>query len=328
LLFASLFFYAWGEPYFVLVMLLSITANYSFALLVYKVKDRNEFYAKVFVFFMLVFNLCIFFVFKYLGFFITTINSIFHVELYVPQIRLPIGISFFTFQAMSYVFDVYRNKTEIQKNLLYVGLYISLFPQLVAGPIVRYQTVANQILHRNESIDDFSKGVVRFARGFCKKMLLSNTLAVIADKAFSITEFSEMSMSFAWLGILAYTLQIYYDFSGYSDMAIGLGRMFGFHFEENFNFPYTAKSVTDFWRRWHISLGLWFRDYVYFPLGGSRNLPVKRVVFNLFVVWLLTGLWHGANWTFIIWGLYWYLLLVIEKFILPKIMISTPPPPQ
>jgi len=298
LLIASLFFYAWGEPYYVFIMFLSIIANYIFALWVSGIKDRSEFYAGVCITCMIVFNLSILFIFKYLGFFVESINTIFRLKLYVPQIRLPIGISFFTFQAMSYVFDVYRDKAELQKDPLNVGLYIALFPQLIAGPIVRYKTIADQIRHRNETMIGFSEGTIRFTKGFCKKILLSNNLAIIADKAFRFTVFGELSVSFAWLGAIAYTLQIYYDFSGYSDMAIGLGEIFGFHFEENFNFPYAAKSISDFWRRWHISLGLWFRDYIYFPLGGSRNIPAKRVGFNLFVVWLLTGIWHGANWTF------------------------------
>ena len=213
---------------------------------------------------------------------------------------------------MSYVIDVYKKKVEVQRNLFNLGLYISLFPQLIAGPIVRYETIAKEIENRNENYDDFAEGTVRFIQGLAKKVIIANQVALIADAAFE-TPINELSTAFAWLGAMAYTLQIYFDFSGYSDMAIGLGRMFGFHFLENFNYPYMANSITDFWRRWHISLSSWFRDYVYFPLGGSRVDSKARHIFNLFVVWLLTGIWHGANWTFIAWGLFFFVLLVIEK---------------
>ena len=213
---------------------------------------------------------------------------------------------------MSYVIDVCRKKVEVQKSLFNLGLYISLFPQLIAGPIVRYETIAKEIENRNENYDDFAEGTVRFIQGLTKKVIIANNVALVADAAFE-TPISELSNDFAWLGAIAYTLQIYFDFSGYSDIAIGLGRMFGFHFLENFNYPYMANSITDFWRRWHISLSSWFRDYVYFPLGGSRVDSKSRQIFNLFVVWLLTGIWHGANWTFIAWGLFYFVLLVIEK---------------
>ena len=213
---------------------------------------------------------------------------------------------------MSYVIDVYKKKVDVQRNLFNLGLYIALFPQLIAGPIVRYETIAKEIGNRNENYDDFAEGTVRFIQGLAKKVIIANNVALIADAAFE-TPINELSTAFAWLGAIAYTLQIYFDFSGYSDMAIGLGRMFGFHFLENFNYPYMASSITDFWRRWHISLSSWFRDYVYFPLGGSRVNTKARHIFNLFVVWLLTGIWHGANWTFIAWGLFYFVLLVIEK---------------
>jgi alginate O-acetyltransferase complex protein AlgI len=226
------------------------------------------------------FNLSILFVFKYLMFTLGNINTLFGLSITVPLITLPIGISFFTFQAMSYVLDVYRGNGTLQKNPLYVGLYISFFPQLIAGPIVRYETIAEEIRHRRETLDDFSAGVTRFVVGFLKKVLIANTMAVIADTAFDA---GVPSVAFAWLGVFAYAFQIYFDFSGYSDMAIGLGRMFGFHFLENFNYPYISKSVSEFWRRWHISLGTWFRDYVYFPLGGSRVSSKARLVVNLFV---------------------------------------------
>ncbi len=249
--------------------------------------------------------------FKYLTFTISSINQFFGLSLNVPSIALPIGISFFTFQAMSYVIDVYRGETY-QKNILNVGLYISFFPQLIAGPIVRYETVANQIEYRKETFSNFSSGIYRFILGLGKKVLIANTMAVVADTFFD-GNISNISCLSAWVGAVAYTFQIFFDFSGYSDMAIGLGRMFGFNFLENFRYPYISTSITEFWRRWHISLGTWFRDYLYFPLGGSRVEKKSRLVFNLFVVWLMTGIWHGANWTFIVWGLMYFVLLVIEK---------------
>lgn len=309
LLLASLVFYAWGEVAFVFVMIASIIANYFFGLFVSKAKNSSS--KRLSLILSIIFNLSILFVFKYLAFSLTNINALFGTSITVPNIALPIGISFFTFQAMSYVIDVYRGE-EVQKNILNVGLYISFFPQLIAGPIVRYQTVALQIQNRKESFDDFSDGVCRFIIGMGKKVLLANSLAVVADAAFN-GDVSNTSASFAWLGAIAYTMQIFFDFSGYSDMAIGLGRMFGFKFLENFNYPYISTSITEFWRRWHISLGTWFRDYVYFPLGGSRVKSKSRLILNLFIVWLLTGIWHGANWTFIVWGLMYFVLLVIEK---------------
>jgi len=315
LCFASLFFYAWGEPKFVLVMLLSIIMNWIFGILVDKYRNSSA-KAKIIIGLDILFNLTIIFIFKYLMFALENINSLFGASLKVPEIALPIGISFFTFQAISYVIDVYRRNGEVQKNLLNVGLYISFFPQLIAGPIVRYQTISDQIANRRESWDDFSKGTTRFVIGLGKKVLLSNSMAYVADAAFNAVAASDadaISTGMAWLGIIAYTLQIYFDFSGYSDMAIGLGRMFGFHFLENFNYPYISKSATEFWRRWHISLGSWFRDYVYIPLGGSRVDTKLRHVFNLFVVWMATGVWHGANWTFIAWGLMWGALIIAEK---------------
>ena len=234
-------------------------------------------------------------------------------DLSIPNIALPIGISFFTFQAMSYVIDVYRQKGEVQTNILYVGLYISFFPQLIAGPIVRYETIADEIKNRKETVNDFFDGFARFIVGLSKKVLLANSFAILADQTFDAAKNGDsLSVMFSWLGAIAYTLQIFFDFCGYSDMAIGLGRMFGFHFLENFNYPFISKSITEFWRRWHMSLGTWFRDYVYIPLGGSR-VSKSRNIFNLFVVWLLTGIWHGANFTFIVWGLMYFVLLVFEK---------------
>ncbi|MBQ4563938.1 MAG: MBOAT family protein [Lachnospiraceae bacterium] len=312
LLIVSLFFYAWGEPKFVLIMIASILLNWLLGLLVDRFKE-NKPLCKGLVGIDVVLNLSLLFVFKYLGFTCRTVNSLFGAGWNVPSIALPIGISFFTFQAMSYVIDVYREKGAVQKNLLCVGLYISFFPQLIAGPIVRYETVADEIVNRKETVDDFFDGFARFIVGLGKKVLLSNSFAFLADQAFSSAAAgAALSVGYSWLGALAYTLQIFFDFGGYSDMAIGLGRMFGFHFLENFNYPYISTSITEFWRRWHISLGTWFRDYVYIPLGGSR-VHKGRQIFNLFVVWFLTGIWHGANFTFILWGLMYFILLVTEK---------------
>jgi alginate O-acetylation protein algI len=309
---ASIGFYAWGEPKFVFVLLCSIFMNWVFGLLIDKFRD-DKVKARIIIFAMLLANLSIIFVFKYLTFTLKNIEIIAHKNWNIPNIALPIGISFFTFQAISYVIDIYRKKGDMQKNPLNVGLYISFFPQLVAGPIVRYETVAKEIANRKENLKDFSDGANRFVIGLAKKVLIANNVALVADTAYTLLGYGKLSMSMAWLGAICYTLQIYYDFSGYSDMAIGLGRMFGFHFNENFNYPYISKSIGEFWRRWHISLGTWFRDYVYIPLGGSRVKTKSRLYLNLFVVWALTGIWHGANWTFICWGLMYFVLLAAEK---------------
>ena len=312
LLLASLIFYAWGEPYFVLIMIGSIIINWAFGIMVYKKRESKK-VCKLLIALDVAFNLSVLFVFKYLTFTISTIDIVLGLNTQIPEIMLPIGISFFTFQAMSYVIDVYRQKGEVQTNILNVGLYISFFPQLIAGPIVRYETIADQIKNRKETLDDFLDGFARFVVGLSKKVLLANSFAVLADKAFdSLKNGDSISVLFGWLGAIAYTMQIFFDFSGYSDMAIGLGRMFGFHFLENFDYPYTSKSITEFWRRWHISLGTWFRDYVYIPLGGSRVSKARNIL-NLFIVWLLTGIWHGANFTFIVWGLMFFVLLTVEK---------------
>lgn len=309
----SLLFYGWGEPKFILALLISVFLNYILGLLVDKYRDDKR-KVRIIMLFLVLFNIGLLIVFKYLNFIIRNLNLI--VDGRIPQtnIALPIGISFFTFQAMSYVIDIYRKHGEVQKNPLNVGLYVALFPQLVAGPIVRYETVAYEINHRKEKLDEFASGVKRFLEGLAKKVLIANTLAIVADKAFAIAEAGNLSISFAWLGAIAYSLQLFFDFSGYSEMAIGLGLMFGFHFEENFNYPYISKSVSEFWRRWHISLGTWFRDYVYIPLGGSRVKSKVLMVRNLFAVWFLTGVWHGANWTFITWGLMYFALISFEKF--------------
>lgn len=290
-------------------MIASIFINWLFGLLVSKSRE-NKTRSKLIIAVDVIFNLAILYVFKYLTFTGSIIDRLFNTDLSIPDIALPIGISFFTFQAMSYVIDVYRQKGEVQTNILYVGLYISFFPQLIAGPIVRYETVADEIKNRKETADDFFNGFARFIVGLAKKVLLANSFALVADAAFGSGD--ELSAAFAWLGAIAYTMQIFFDFSGYSDMAIGLGMMFGFHFLENFNYPYMSTSISEFWRRWHISLGSWFRDYLYFPLGGSR-VSKGRNVFNLFVVWSLTGLWHGANFTFIAWGLMYFVLIAMES---------------
>ena len=299
LLAASLLFYAWGEPIFIFIMLASIFANWALSLIMSK-STRPKLWLTL----AIILDVLLLGVFKYAGFItenlgMTRIN-----------IALPIGISFFTFQMKSYVFDVYYGNSQAQKNPLYVALYISFFPQLIAGPIVRYNQIAEEITERDENFDMFSAGVRRFIYGLGKKILLANFVAQVADNVFGYL--INPSISMAWFGALAYTLQIYFDFSGYSDMAIGLGLMFGFHFEENFNYPYTASSIADFWHRWHISLSTWFRDYVYIPLGGNR-VNHSRWVLNLFAVWLLTGIWHGANWTFILWGLIYFALLLFER---------------
>lgn len=261
-------------------------------------------------------NLLILGVFKYAGFFVENVNNFLHTSLPVPEIALPIGISFFTFQAMSYVIDVYRGTAALQRNFFDLALYISLFPQLVAGPIVRYQTVADQIRGRVHDWALFESGVKRFLVGLFKKVFIANPIGLVADEIFALSG-GDLSTGTAWIGIAAYTLQIYFDFSGYSDMAIGLGRMFGFKFLENFNYPYIAQSVSDFWRRWHISLSSWFRDYIYIPLGGNR-VETWKIYRNLFVVWTLTGFWHGASWTFMAWGLYYGILIALERAFLGK----------
>lgn len=309
LLIASLLFYAWGEPQFVLVMIGSIIFNYFMALIIGK--SSNTALRKAILAITVTGNLGILFIYKYLDFVIKNINALgFNIPL--QNIVLPLGISFFTFQAMSYVIDVYRGTAKLQVKPQNVALYISFFPQLVAGPIVRYQTIADQIECRQETFTDFSDGVKRFIIGFAKKVLIANNMALVADAAFAMPD-AERSVIYAWLGALAYAFQILFDFSGYSDMAIGMGKMFGFHFLENFDYPYISSSISEFWRRWHMSLGQWFRDYVYFPLGGSRVNSKWRLVFNLFVVWALTGVWHGASWNFIIWGLLYFVLIAFEK---------------
>ena len=310
---ASLFFYAWGEPKFVLVMLASIVMNWWFGLLAGNAGSEGR--KRLVAGGAVAFNLAVLFVFKYLNFVVDNLHSLFGISFAVGKIALPIGISFFTFQAMSYVLDVCRGDGRAQKSVVNVGLYISFFPQLIAGPIVRYNTVAEQIENRKVTPERFFGGFSRFVVGLAKKVLLANSIAAIADRTFDgFAAGAGMSTLGGWLGAVCYAMQIFYDFSGYSDMAIGLGAMFGFQFLENFDHPYASTSITEFWRRWHISLGTWFRDYVYIPLGGSR-VSKPRLVANLFVVWLLTGAWHGANWTFLAWGFMYFVLLAAEKLL-------------
>lgn len=309
LLLASLFFYGWKEPVFVLVMVGSVLCNYALGLWVAFRKSRGR-SVKPQVVLAMVGNLALLFVFKYLTFVLANLRSL-GAQLPYWDIALPIGISFFTFQALSYVLDVARGDAQPQRNPLDVGLYIAFFPQLIAGPIVKYRTVDQQIQHRQESWESFSQGCWRFLIGLGKKVILANQLAVVADAAF--VSGGPGSVSMAWLGSICYTLQIYFDFGGYSDMAIGLGKMFGFQFLENFRYPYLAQSGRDFWKRWHISLTTWFRDYLYIPLGGSRTGTRWGTLRNTFLVWLFTGAWHGANWTFLCWGLLWFCLLTAER---------------
>jgi len=319
LLFASLLFYAWGEPLFVFAMLALILLNWGFGYLCIHVRgdgtkpgSGSEGLLKAAMIFTVAADLGLLAVFKYAAFFTVNINRLLPVELPVPQLALPIGISFFVFQAVSYTIDIYRGKVTAQKNISLVALYISLFPQLMAGPIIRYSTIEKQLTGRVFNRDDFLSGLRRFIFGLGKKVIIADTIAHAADIAFGADPVL-MSVTAAWLGAAAFGMQIFFDFSGYSDMAIGLGKMFGFHFLENFNFPYISRSISDFWRRWHISLSSWFRDYVYFPLGGSRVKSKFRLVFNLFIVWALTGLWHGAAWTFVFWGLFFFVLIAFEK---------------
>jgi len=313
LLAISLVFYAWGETQYILIMFVSITANYFLGLLIAGQGTISK--RKVFLAVSVAFNLSMLVFFKYSGFIVENFTGLFNMPIKAPSVRLPLGISFFTFHCISYLVDVYKGNVKVQKNYWDLALYICLFPQLVAGPIIRYHSICDQLQDRKCTLVKFGEGVNIFLIGLFKKVLIANELGKLADSAFANTELSIVS---AWLGILAYTLQIYFDFSGYSDMAMGLGKMFGFDFPENFNFPYIARSATEFWRRWHISLGTWFRDYVYFPLGGSRA-GTSRTYFNLFIVWFLTGLWHGASWTFICWGLYFGLLISLEKAFLLKL---------
>ncbi len=319
----SLLFYAWGEPKYVFLMLFSITMDFFMGQMVAKSKARNNRKAaKRFLTISIVVNLSILAFFKYADFIIGTINNVAGLSLPMLSIPLPIGISFFTFQTMSYVIDVYKGATKVQKNWVNYGTYVSMFPQLIAGPIVQYKTIAEQMEHRKENASDFAEGIHRFLLGMGKKVLLANTIGLLCDAVMAL-EITQVPVLTAWLGAIAYTFQIYFDFSGYSDMAIGLGKMFGFHFLENFNYPYISRSITEFWRRWHISLSSWFKEYVYIPLGGNRR-GVLLQARNILVVWMLTGIWHGASWNYVLWGVYYGILLMLEKFLLKPVLKHLP----
>lgn len=317
LLVMSLLFYAWGEPKWIILMIVTTLVDYGAGLLVDKYRGEKK--AKWALAGSVVITLSFLAVFKYLGFFCQNLNGIFGTALPTQLFNLPIGISFYTFQAITYVVDVYRGKAQVQRSYANLLLYVALFPQLIAGPIVRYTDIAEQLENRQTTLAGFSKGVTRFVTGLGKKVLLANVAGQVATTLIG-GDLSKASVLGAWLGILAYTFQIYFDFSGYSDMAIGLGHLFGFTYVENFNYPYISKSITEFWRRWHISLSSFFRDYVYIPLGGNRSHQLR----NMFIVWALTGLWHGASWNFVLWGLYYFVFLAIEKLFLGKWLEKLP----
>lgn len=324
LLLASLFFYAWGEPRYILIMLFSTVFDYcnGRAISYATKKGKHDTWGRAVLALSVTGNLAILCFFKYTDFVLENINRLAGTQFGLLQLALPIGISFYTFQTMSYTIDVYRGKTPAQQNMISFGMYVCLFPQLIAGPIVRYKDVQKEVDARTTTISGVASGVQRFLIGLAKKVLLANQIGALWDYLKGLGSM-DMSMALAWLGALAFTFQIYFDFSGYSDMAIGLGEMFGFHFPENFDHPYESKSITEFWRRWHMTLGTWFREYLYIPLGGNRN-GVARQILNLLVVWFLTGLWHGAGWNFILWGLYYFVLLVLEKFVLRGVLERLP----
>ena len=321
LFFINLVFYGWGEPKLVFLMLFNILFNYLGGFLVDKFR-QDEKKKKLFLILTCILDIGILAVFKYTGMITETLNMLPFLNIPELQISLPIGISFYTFQTMSYVIDVYRDDAPVSKNFINFGTYVALFPQLIAGPIVRYRDVAYQLTHRRESLEQFTKGVKLFLVGMGKKVLIANQMGILADSL--LAENARSGVLGTWVGIIAYTFQIYFDFSGYSDMACGLGNMLGFEFLKNFDYPYISKSITEFWRRWHISLSTWFKEYVYIPLGGNRK-GVKRQIINLLIVWGLTGLWHGASYNFILWGLYYGLLLILEKFVLKRFLDKLPP---
>ena len=323
LLLFSLIFYAWGEPVYIFLMMFSIVFNY-FSGLELDLRRRTGERLKFKICFLttVVANLAILGFFKYYGFFVLNLNRILPVDIPYQELALPIGISFYTFQTLSYIIDVYWGNVEVQKNLISFGTYVTMFPQLIAGPIVRYADVEKQLRSRTLSLTKFGDGVLWFLRGLGKKVLLANNIGMVFDTIVAMGS-DERSVLTAWIGCLAYTMQIYYDFSGYSDMAIGLGKMLGFEFVKNFEYPYISRSITEFWRRWHISLGTWFREYVYIPLGGNR-VSVPKHIRNIMVVWILTGFWHGAAWNFMFWGFYYGILLLVEKYFLHSILEKAP----
>ena len=324
LLIFSLIFYAWGEPKYILLMILTVLISYVFGILINKFDSLKKYKLKKVTFILsIIIILSSLFYFKYTNFFIDNINRIFNSSIGAKEIILPIGISFYTFQILSYLIDLYRNKIKVQKNFLNLALYIAFFPQLIAGPIVRYESIEKQLTERKESLDKVLSGIERFIFGLGKKVIIANNMALIADLVFDNASLSQFTPLILILGMIAYTLQIYFDFSGYSDMAIGLGKIFGFEFLENFNYPYIAKSVSDFWKRWHISLTTFFREYIYIPLGGNR-VSKSRWILNMSIVWLLTGFWHGAAWTFIFWGIYYLVLLLLERTLFKNVIERIP----
>lgn len=320
---SSIIFYAWGEPFYVAIMFISILNDYIHAILVDRELNRGkEYKAKIFLVSSIIINLGLLIIFKYGNFIIENVNFIMNTDYKYINISLPIGISFYTFQTMSYTIDVYKREVNVQKKFFTLGTYVAMFPQLIAGPIVRYSTIEAELEKRSVSWDYITEGLRRFIIGLGKKVIIANQVALIADAVFNMA-YGSRGLSLAWIGAIAYSLQIYFDFSGYSDMAIGLGRIFGFSFLENFNYPYISRSITEFWRRWHISLGTWFRDYLYIPLGGNR---VKKILWlrNILIVWALTGLWHGAEWNFVLWGIFYALLIIIEGVGLNEFLFRLP----
>ena len=321
LLVFSFLFYGWSNPKYLVLLCVSIAINWSGSTVIYLLRNRETYvWKKITLIAVVLCNIILFAYYKYMDFFIMNVNAIFGTNMPLLKIMLPVGISFYTFQGMSYYIDVYRNPSLYLKNPLKVALYITLFPQLVAGPIVRFSDVAAEISDRQESLSECVSGLRRFILGLAKKIILADTFGIVADYAFSQRG---LTFGISWAGAIAYTLQIYLDFSGYSDMAIGLGKMFGFHFNENFNYPYVSKSITEFWRRWHISLSSWFRDYVYIPLGGNQ-CSQGRQIRNMAVVWILTGVWHGASWNFAVWGIYYLVWLILEKYAFHKLLARIP----
>ena len=325
LLIASLFFYGWGEPVYIVIMFLSIAVDYTHGMLVERWRD-NDRKARMAVASSVFFNLLILVTFKYYDFLAGSLNTLTGWSIPLLGVPMPIGISFYTFQTMSYTIDVYRKDAPVQRNIVTFGTFVTIFPQLIAGPIIQYKSVADQLQCRREDLEKFVSGVRRFCVGLAKKVLLANAVGKLWD-VFLATDTAELTVLGAWLGLIAYAFQIYFDFSGYSDMAIGLGRMFGFEFIENFNYPYISRSVVEFWKRWHISLTNWFREYVYFPLGGNRVSKPKWIR-NILVVWLLTGIWHGAGWNFLLWGLYYALFMLGERLFWGKGLAKLPAPVQ
>lgn len=321
LLITGLFFYAWGEPIYVVIMIISAAIDYTAGRLM-TWKDDNKTFRTVCLIVSVIMNVGLLGIFKYSSFFITNINAIFKTSITDPQLPLPIGISFYTFQSMSYTIDLYRRNIKVQKNVINFMAFVTMFPQIVAGPIVTYDEVAERLDDRKTTVDDISDGIAIFVKGLGKKVLLANNIGLLWSQVKAM-DYSEISVFTAWLGIIAFAFQIYFDFSGYSDMAVGLGKMLGFEFPQNFDYPYTSTSISEFWRRWHITLGSWFRDYVYIPLGGNRK-GTSRTIINLAITWALTGFWHGSSWNFMLWGIYFGVIIILERFVYGKFLAKIP----